>query len=311
VGEEPEYEMLAAWGPQIGNTDLGAVVMLSNEVDNLGMDGNETSWAIGWAMECFEKGVFTIQDTDGLELTWGNVEAAKTLMNRIARKQGYLGNLLAEGVMRASKSVGGNAADWAIYGCKGSSPRGHDHRGRWYELFDTCMTNTSTLESTWGGVQPELVDMEPPSNGFSHEQVSSFNAKYNGIRQFDDCVGTCRLVARAPKMLLACFNAVTGWNWTLADAFTLGQRIVNLLRVFNLRHGLDIRDECPSARYGSIPVDGPNQGVNIMEKWGWMVKNYYTLMGWDPDTGVPLPDTLKKLDLPEVLKDLPFSNKES
>jgi len=306
VGEEPEYEMLAAWGPQIGNTDLGAVVMLSNEVDTLGMDCNETSWVIGWVMECFQKGVFTTKETEGLDLTWGNVEAVKTLMNRIARREGSFGNLLAEGVMRASKKIGGKAADWAVYTQKGSSPRGHDHRGRgrWFELFDTCLTNTSTLEATHGPIQPKLVDIEEPTDVFSHEQVSTFNARHNGIGLYHDCTGTCRFVAADPKRLIACFNAATGWNWTLADAFTLGRRIVNQLRVFNLRHGLDIKNERPSVRYGSVPVDGPNKGVNIMEKWDGMVKNYYTLMGWDPQTGVPLPETLEKLDLKELFKDL-------
>ena len=306
TAEEPEYEMLAAWGPQIGNTDLGAVVMLSNEVDTLGMDCNETSWVIGWAMECFNKGVFSTKETDGLDLTWGNVEAVKTLMNRIARREGSFGNLLADGVMRASKKIGGKAADWAVYTQKGSAPRGHDHRGRgrWFELFDTCLTNTSTLEATHGPIQPKLVDIEEPTDVFSHEQVSTFNARHNGIGLYHDCTGTCRFVAADPKRLIACFNAATGWNWTLKDAFTLGRRIVNQLRVFNLRHGLDIKAERPSTRYGSIPVDGPNKGVNIMEKWDWMVKNYYTLMGWDPQTGVPLPETLEKLDLKELIIDL-------
>jgi len=293
---------MAAFGPQIGNTDLGAVVMLSNEVDALGMDSNETGWIIGWTMECFEKGVFTTKETDGLDLTWGNVEAVKTLMNRIARREGYLGNLLAEGVMRASKKIGGEAADWAIYGQKGSAPRGHDHRGRWYELFDTCMTNTSTLEATHGPIQPQLVDLETPSDNFSHEQVSTFNARHNGIGLFYDCLGICRFVGCSPKLLIPCLNAVTGWNFTLEDAFTLGRRIVNTLRIFNLGHGLDIKVERPSARYGSIPVDGPAKGVNIMEKWDLMVTNYYTLMGWDPDTGAPFPETLKKLGLSELIK---------
>jgi len=306
VGEEPEYEQLAAWGPQIGNKDLGAVVMLTKEVDKLGMDCNEASWSIGWAMECFEKGVFTKKETDGLDLAWGNVEAVKELLNRIARRQGYLGNLLADGVMRASKKIGGQAADWAIYGQKGTAPRSHDHRGmtRWYELLDSCVTNTSTIESTWGGIHPKLVDMPEPTDHFSHEQVSSFNANYNGIRVFDDCLGTCRLAHPHPKLVLECFNAITGWNWTLQDAFTAGRRIVNLLRLFNFRHGMKIEDERPSKRYGSIPADGPAQGKNILEKWPMMVENYYRLMGWDPKTGKPLPETLEKLGLKELIRDL-------
>jgi aldehyde:ferredoxin oxidoreductase len=302
-GEEPEYEQLAAWGPQIGNTDLGAVVMLVREVDKLGLDCNEASWVVGWAMECFEKGVFTKKETDGLELTWGNVEAARALLNRIARREGYLGNLLADGVMRASKKIGGMAAEWAVYVEKGLTPRSHDHRGRWAELFDSCVANTSTIESSWAGYHTQLVDLPAVSDPFSHEEVSTTNAKFNGIRMFDDCLGTCRIASPHPKMVLECLNAVTGWDWKLEEAFTVGKRIINLLRIFNLKHGMKVEDEKPSARYGSIPADGPAQGKNIMEKWLLMLENYYRLMGWDAK-GKPLVETVEKLGLSALMEDL-------
>ncbi len=301
VGEEPEYEQLAAWGPQIGNTDLGSVVMLTKEVDRLGMDCNDASWTIGWVMECYEKGVFSKKDLDGLQMGWGNVEAAKAMLKKISKREG-IGDLLAEGVMRASKKIGGEAAEWAVYTLKGCSPRSHDHRGaRWSELFDTCVSNTSTIESTWAGIHPQLVDLPAVTDPFSHEEMSTLNAKFNGIRIFDDCLGTCRLAATDPKLLLECLNAVTGWEMTLNDAFTVGRRIVNQLRVFNFRHGMKIEDERPSKRYGSIPVDGPAEGKDIMSKWEWMLENYYTQMGWDPKTGKPLPETLKKLGLEELI----------
>jgi aldehyde:ferredoxin oxidoreductase len=304
VGEEPEYEQMAAWGPQIGNTDLGAVVMLTREVDRLGMDCNEASWCVGWAMECFERGVFTATETGDLDLSWGNVEAAKELLNRIARREGYLGSTLADGVMRASKSVGGEAANWAVYAGKGVSPRGHDHRGRWPELFDSCVTNTSTIECTWGPYSTDMVDLPPVKDVFSHEELPAAHAAFNGVRLFDDCVGTCRLCSAHPKLVLACFNAATGWNWSLDDVFALGKRIVNLLRVFNFRHGMKAEDERPSKRYGSVPVDGPAQGKDIMAKWPWMVREYYRLMGWDETTGKPLPATLEKLGLGELVEAL-------
>jgi aldehyde:ferredoxin oxidoreductase len=148
------------------------------------------------------------------------------------------------------------------------------------------------------------VDQEEATDHFSHEQVSTINAKFSGVRLFDDCLGTCRFASPHPKLQLECFNAVTGWNWKLEDAFTVGRRITNLLRVFNFRHGAKIEDERPSKRYGSIPVDGPAKGRNIMEKWPQMVENYYRLMGWDPKTGKPLPETLEKLGLKEIIKDL-------
>lgn len=301
TGEEPEFEQIAAWGPQIGNTDLGAVVMLTREVDRLGLDCNEASWTIGWVMECYEKGVFTKEDMGGLEMNWGNVEAVRTMLQKIAGREG-IGDLLAEGVRRASQKIGGESTDWAIYTRKGASPRSHDHRGvRRAELLDTCVTNTSTIESTWAGIHPQLVDQPEVKDPFSHEEVVESNVKFSGIRQFDDCLGTCRIASPDLKRQLACVNAVTGWKLTLEDAFTIGRRIINLLRMFNFRHGLKKEDEYPSVRYGSTPVDGPAKGKGVMEKWDSMKEKYYTLMGWDPETGKPLPQTLEKLDLKEII----------
>lgn len=302
VGEEPEYEQLAAWGPQIGNTDLGAVVVLTKEVDRLGLDCNEASWTIGWVMECYEKGIFSKKDLDGLDMRWGNVEAVKTMLNKIAKREG-IGNLLADGVMRACQKVGVGAADCAVYALKGCSPRSHDHRGgRWAELFDTCVTNTSTLEATWAGTHTQMVDLPAVTDPFSPEEMSTINAKFNGIRMFDDCLGTCRIASSSPKLQLECLNAVTGWNLSLEDVFTIGRRVINQLRIFNFSHGMKKEDERPSKRYGSVPVDGPAKGKNIMEKWDWMLENYYTLMGWDPKTGKPLPETLKKLGLGDLIQ---------
>jgi aldehyde:ferredoxin oxidoreductase len=300
VGEEPEYEQLAAWGPQIGNTDLGAVVMLTREVDRLGMDCNEASWTVGWVMECYERGLLSQADLDGLDMRWGNVEATRTLLGRIAARQG-IGALLAEGVKHASQTVGGEAADLAIYTGKGASPRSHDHRGGWAELFDTTMSNTGTIEATWVGVHPEFVDLPPVTDPFSHEEVSRTNARYNGVRQFDDCLGTCRFVSPHPRLQLECVNAVTGWDLSLDDVFTVGLRVVNQLRVFNFRHGMRKEDERPSKRYGSVPIDGPAKGRDIMEKWALMLEVYYTEMGWDPTTGKPLPQTLERLGLGDLV----------
>ncbi|HET6494429.1 MAG TPA: aldehyde ferredoxin oxidoreductase C-terminal domain-containing protein [Thermoleophilia bacterium] len=303
VGEEPEYEQLAAWGPQIGNTDLGAVVMLTREVDRLGMDCNEASWTVGWVMECYDKGLLSRADLDGLDLRWGNVEAVRDLLGRMAAREG-VGELLADGVKRASESVGGEAADLAVYTHKGASPRSHDHRDGWTELFDTALSNTSTIESTWAGVHPQLVDQPPVADPFSHEEVSRANARFNGIRQFDDCLGTCRFVSPHPGLQLECLNAVTGWEMTLDDAFTVGRRVVNQLRVFNFRHGMRKEDERPSKKYGSVPVDGPAKGKDIMEKWGRMLEVYYGEMGWDRETGKPLPQTLRDLGLEDLIADL-------
>ncbi|MFQ6040903.1 MAG: aldehyde ferredoxin oxidoreductase family protein [Candidatus Poribacteria bacterium] len=302
-GEEPEYECAAAWGSLIGNTDAGAVVMLTNLTDRLGLDVNESGWVMAWVMECYEKGLLTKDDTDGLEMTWGNVEAVRSMLHKIAARDGF-GDLLAEGVKRASEEIGGEAVNMGIYTLKGASPRGHDHRGRWSELLDTCVTNTSTIEATFGGVNPEALGMQPVSDAFSPQEVSTVNAKVNGWRQFEDCLGTCRFCTVDPTLTIDCVNSATGWELTLEDAMRIGRRIVNQLRVFNFRHGLTTDLEKPSPRYGSTPVDGPARGKSIMSEWKTMVSNYYHWMGWDRDTGKPLPETLKQLELESLIQDM-------
>ncbi|MBI4495872.1 MAG: hypothetical protein HY697_02955 [Deltaproteobacteria bacterium] len=300
IGEEPEYEGLASWGPVIGNTDPGAAVMLNRFNDQMGMDLNEAGWVIGWAMECYEKGVLSLSDLDGLDLTWGNVEAVKALLERIANRQG-IGSLLAEGVKRAAEKVGGEAAHWAVCTLKGAAPRSHDHRGRWCELLDTCVSNTATIEAIRGGGSPERMGYPPIFDKFSPWEVAAINAKENGWLQFADSLGICFFCCTDRERTVKCTNAVTGWDLDLPAAVHIGRRIVNLLRVFNFRHGLRAELERPSVRYGSVPADGPVKGRGIGPYIDFMVGLYYELMGWDPRTGRPLPHTLKGLELEELI----------
>ena len=123
VGEEPEYEALAGMSAAIGNTDPGATVMLGNEIDRLGMDVNESSYTIAWMMECYEKGLLSKDDLDGLEMTWGNVEATLAMLKKIAYREGvrqYLCRRLEESgreVWRRGAEVRGLHAEG------GDSPR--------------------------------------------------------------------------------------------------------------------------------------------------------------------------------------------
>jgi len=105
-------------------------------------------------------------------------------------------------------------------------------------------------------------------------------------------------------ILVDMLNAVNGWNYTEEDALITGRRIDNLLRAFNIRHGLTPELELPSPRYGSAQVDGPARAASIMPYWDTMLEEYYNGMGWDRKTGKPSPATLKKLGLEEVAEDL-------
>lgn len=304
AGEEPEYEVTAAFGAQIGNGDAGAIVMLGNTADRLGIDCNEAGWTIGWVMECYEKGLLTSGDLDGLQPSWGNVEAARALLYKIAHREGC-GEWLAEGVLRASARLGEEGRNMAVCTLKGASPRSHDHRARWYEMLDTCLSNTGTIEAAFGA-PPDLPGMPRLSDPFSPEQVYICNAATGGWRQFEDSLVICRFCSNySPLGTLEAVRAVTGWkDLTVEEAQDIGRRAINRLRVFNFRHGLDIAHEAPAPRYCSTPADGPAQGIGMAQHFFWMRRNYWERMGWDPETGRPLPETLRHLGLGALVEDM-------
>ncbi len=303
-GEEPEYEQWAAWGPVIGQTDPGAAVMLSNEVDKLGLDCNEGGWIVGWVMECYEKGLLTSKDLDGIEMTWGNAEATLALMKNIAYRRGF-GAVLAEGIKYAAEHVGGEALNLAVYTMQTNTPRTHDHRGRWDELLSTCITNTGTVET----LLPQIPDLSVygvtrPKDRFSGKEVSTVDAKTKGSTQFLDSLVVCSFATRHNLPVLAeALSAATGWDFSFAEALKVGRRAVTLMRVFNIKAGFSPELEKPSLRYGSTPVDGPNKGISIQPQWEDMLDNYYRLMGWNRKTGLPLPETLSELELEYLLED--------
>ncbi len=301
--EEPEYEMWAAWGPLVGNTDPAEAAFLSNLLTLLGLEGNEAGFLVSMVIELYEKRVLTLENTEGLDLSWGNTKAMRTLLERIANRQGGFANLLAEGTKHVADFLGPEAQNCGIYTMRGHSPRGHDHRAMWREMFDTCTADIGTYQSGYLG--PPAPEIPPINDRFSPEQVSTNVAKAKGRRQFEDTLGTCIFCTRLPlSKILEAFSAVTGWDFTPKEAQDVGFRTANLMRAFNLRHGVSIALERPSPRWSSAPVDGPAQGISINEHWDNMLDNYYKLMGWDRETGRPFPETLRALGLERVISAL-------
>jgi aldehyde:ferredoxin oxidoreductase len=297
--EEPEYEQLAAWGPQIDNRDMDSAAMLSSVCDRIGFDNNEMGWIVGWLMECYERGIITREQLNGLQMTWGNVDAAKELMYMLVNREG-IGDLLAEGIMRASKKMGGEAAKAAIYTMKGNAPRGHDHRTRWGEMFDTIVSNTGTLENHTS------ISGQPPYSAWAGHprEVSDGEAFTKGVMILNDSLGNCRFPTGLDLALFTdALNAVTGWDFTEEEAKNVGLRAVNIMKVYNLKAGIGRELDAPSERYGSTPFDGPNKGVSIKPVLESMLRNYYKQMGWDQETSKPHPKTLKKLNLEYLIKD--------
>ncbi len=301
--EEPEYELYAAWGPLIGNTDPAECLFLANLTTRLGLEGNEAGFLVSMVMELYEREALSTRETDGLELGWGSAKAARALLERIARREGKFANTLAEGTMRAAQALGPEALACAIYAKKGHSPRGHDHRVMWREMFDTATSDIATYQS--GYIGPTDPEVPPITNAFSPKEVSTHIARAKGRRQLEDMLGTCTFCTRVPvSHLVEQLNNVTGWDFTAREAQDVGYRASALLRAFNLKHGIGPELERPSPRWSSAPVDGPAKGITIEPHWEGMLDNYYSEMGWDRKSGRPLPETLRKLGLESVAAEL-------
>lgn len=301
-GEEPEYEGMASMGSQIGVTDPGAAVMLANMCDRWGIDVNEAGWVLGWVIECYEAGIFTREQLGGHDMRWGNAEAARVLLEDICHRRGPAGQWLAEGVKRAAEASPPAARSRAVYTKKGNTPRTHDHRAAWWELLDTVVSSTGTIESSGRKAQPEQHGIEPMRDPFSWEQIANQQGRLNGRRLFEDTLGVCQFTAYHVDWMVETLKGITGWDdFTVDTAMTVGRRAVNALRLFNFQCGITAEHEYPSERYGSTPADGPAKGASVMANWHAMRSMYYELNGWHRENGKPLPETLERLGLGEFV----------
>ena len=149
--------------------------------------------------------------------------------------------------------------------------------------------------------------LSSPGDPFNPDDVVRLLSATRGGKYFEDSMGTCAFTTQTDVRKLAeVLGAATGWDYTLEEGLKAGERMANLMRAFNIRHGItaELDLEGPSERYGSAPVDGPVQGVSIRAHWEQMVHDLYEQNGWDRETGKPLPATLRDLGLEEVIPHL-------
>ncbi|MFX1382349.1 MAG: aldehyde ferredoxin oxidoreductase C-terminal domain-containing protein [Promethearchaeota archaeon] len=308
IVEEAEFEGTGAFSIQIGNDDLDASQWLNHVNDKLGMDAKEQAWVLGLAIECYEKGLLTKEDTDGLELTWGNIEAVEALMRKIAAREG-IGDLLAEGVYRAAQKIGGEAPNMAVYTHLGNGPHVHDGRGMWSIMFSMAVSDMGSIPAGDMGDVGDLLDESEadaldPDQAFSGDLVAYGQAITGRRGHFIDCLGICMFIAGIPFTTVAkMLNTITGWNYTWKDCAEVGERVMNMMRAYNVKRGLNREHNYPSPRLRSAPVDGPVKGKSIEPEFDKMLDIYYETLGWDKD-GKPLPETLKRLGLQKIAEDL-------
>ena len=299
AGEEcemPEYEMTAAMGANIGVSDPTVAAKGAEKLDKYGLDGLGTSNVISFLMECYEKGLITKKDVEGLELNFGNYEAAFELIDKIANRRG-IGKILADGPVKAAEWIGKGSEKFVVQ-VKGMPLPMHDHRSRWGYALQYAVGSAGPAHE--GGFAT-FRDQIP----LSVEGQAELVKKAQQWRCFLNTLGICHFgtIGVTRSLILKTLSAATGVTFSLEDSQEIALRLINLRRGFNIRHGLVPEDDTLPYRYLHDPVpDGGAKGSTVPIKP--MVHDYYNIMGWDEETGKPYKRTLVELGLEDVAKDL-------
>lgn len=310
----PEYETSAMLGSNCGITKLETIAV-SNQLCNMyGLDTISCGATIAFAMECFEKGILSVEDTGGIELRFGNDEAVPKLIEMIAKRQG-IGGVLAEGSKRASMIIGNGASDAAMT-VKGQeipahmpqykpalgivyavNPFGADHQSSGHDTDVVYGGDNERLPQLgiWKGYDsPFIIDDEKVRFAFISQCFYSLM----------DTLCMCQFVwgfswqLYGPSDIVELCRYGVGWDTSMYELMLAGERRINMMRSFNAREGFTKKDDrLPSRFFNPLP-DGPSKDISIDEtEFNAAVKVYYQIAGWDDHTGNPREETLKRLSL--------------
>jgi len=297
----------------VGVTDPGSVFYLLDLNDRLGFDSAEPGVCLGLAFEMYNRGLLTKEQTDGLELTWGNAEAAEALLMKITYREGF-GRVFSDGIKKAVQILGGDAHKYAIH-VKGAGYNMHDWRTAWGVMLGQV---TSGAGACWQGgfandVFPQFdLGYSERSRRFTTDGLAAVTAKSMLRRVWDDCYGMCFLGtmlendSKAAFLIPPAIEAITGWeNFTWEETLEIAHRVITLERIFNMKHGLTFESDLDiGQRLMEAPTEGPAQGKTVTPYLKDLIKEFYECMGWERETGRPMRGTLEKLDLTEEAKGL-------
>jgi aldehyde:ferredoxin oxidoreductase len=314
----PEYETCAAFGSLCMNDNLVAVAKANELCNKYSLDTISTGVAIAFAMECYEKGLITREEANGLELSWGNDKAILQLVEKIAVREG-IGNILAEGVKIAAEKIGKGAEKFALH-IKGLELAMHEPRGKkgMGLSFVTSNIGASHLQSHHDeGWEKEHFAPEigwdntliPRSRtDLSREKVKITKISQDLMSAYNTLV-VCRFTQfpAGPSIgnLLGIITAVTGWNVTADELITVGERAYNLCRAFIVREGITRKDDTLPARLFEPLTEGSSRGEVISKSaLDTALDYYYELRGWDKNNGIPTRKKLEELGLDYVAEEL-------
>ena len=294
-------EALEAVGALLGVYNSGDTFYLNDLCDRLGFDGSAIGCSIAFAIECYERGLITNQDTDGLELSWGNVEVIENLMNLVAHRQGF-GKILADGAKKASYHIGGASSKYAVH-IRGAAPNLHDWRAAWGVLLWQIVGNGS-----WSAPAADLHPTPEPDLGLNAPQTLSTDGKAQAVaitmkkKYWDDSIGVCWRGTWAYDGGLTyaaeSVSTATGWDISPEEAILIGERIINLERIFNITRGYTPQNDFDiSPRLLEPPPSGRAKGKTIAPYLQDMINEFYSLMGWEIKSEKPSLNTLQRIGL--------------
>lgn len=311
----PEYESLASLGSNCGIKNLHLLAKANELCNKYTLDTISTGMTISFAMDCFERGVIDEEDTGGLRLNFGNEEALLPLIEQIAHRQGF-GDILAEGSKRAAARLG-RGAEASLLQVKGQelpfhdprtktglglqyavSPYGADH---WFAQHDTLFANPDA--PSFKGIAPLGIDKPVSPVDISFEKVRLFYYT-SMMTSMYDCLGVCVFGAVSRSilplsMLVDLVKGATGWETSLWELMKVGERAINMARVFNIRAGFGRSDDELPPLFFSPLKGGPLDGTSALkvDQFREALDLYYAMSGWDRETATPTKAKLYELNL--------------
>jgi aldehyde:ferredoxin oxidoreductase len=321
--EGPEFETSWAFGGTTGVTDVSAIYHADRLCDEYGLDTISVGATIAFAMELMEQGILSVEETDGIDLRFGNHRAMIEMIHRIARRQGF-GEILADGALKASERIG-RGSDRYVMHVKGLELPAYDVRGAKAQGLNYATAFTGgdhnrgfAFQEIYGLREPVAVDR------LSYDDTP-FITKWNQVMEaaLCDCTTICAfmlsdgllreveegmsqvLTERRIATVSELVSSATGIEFTPGDLILLGERVNTLGRCFNLREGFSRDDDYLPLRLSEEPIpDGPSKGhLTTRDDQDQLLDHYYTEYGYD-SKGIPTRDRLVKLALEEVIVDL-------
>lgn len=295
----PEYESGTAFGAMLLNSDPQAIMKCNDICNRYGLDTISAGATIAWAIECFENGLISIEDTNGIELRWGDARAIVAMTQAMAEQSGF-GKILAMGSQAAAEQLG-KGFEYLVT-VKGIELAMHDPRLT-PGLARTYQTDPTPGRHVKGGLM--MIQMYNPEGKYNYENTGQMDLFATTNTDLTYSTGMCMAqlfcgIQDAPTQLL---EAVTGWNLSQQAQVEVGMRIMDIRQAFNLREGIKPNDFALPDRAIIGPTQGPTAGVKIDNQR--LAQNYYEAMSWEAESGKPSKQSLELLGgMDDVIRDL-------